>query len=412
MTNSLRKDSHIALGFSIPKNAVPYYNSTGARVRKQNNSVPVSDSVSISVNKPAEINFCGLSSRTLANDAEFKMLVEAAKQIVGSGKKEFKGVMQLMRDAADYLLPQAQKEGKGAKPASDTVKQFVDSNKSQLQKMVDKAKELTKEDNFVMIKDKMNPDNDVKIPKMITDPNDKSKKIIELRANPEELRDEILKSIVDATDGTSILDKNPWYKGRQSLNYFLQLAEKNNVAFSATFALFLTCLIRPTAILALPGDKKHNDDKKYAAAHSIASGVIGFVVATAVSNPVADALKKVLEEPAEYIKVRAKNKYKTEALYESAKKLAEERANYLECSMKMNKASNMWVTRGVDILMAVPKACITIALIPPILKYIFGWEKKKHATTPINIQTNYNQNQANEKRPRNIAGGGLNNVHP
>jgi len=38
-----------------------------------------------------------------------------------------------------------------------------------------------------------------------------------------------------------------------------------------------------------------------------------------------------------------------------------------------------WISRSVDIGIAIPKAFITIALIPPILKYIFGWEKKKHA---------------------------------
>ena len=55
--------------------------------------------------------------------------------------------------------------------------------------------------------------------------------------------------------------------------------------------------------------------------------------------------------------------------------------------------------------MAVPKAFITIALIPPILKYIFGWEKKKHANTPLNIQTNYNQNTNDDKQTRRIDGG-------
>lgn len=386
MTNSLRKDSHIALGFPIPKNALPYYNSTGARLRKQYNSVPENNSIGICVNKPAEINFCGLSSRTLANDVEFKTLVEAAKGIIGKGKKEFKGVMQLMRDAADFLLPQTQKDGKTPKTPSETVKRFVDSNKSLLQKMVDRAKELTQEDNLIWVKDQENPANNKLVPKMIQDPNNKSKKIIEYRANPEEMRDDVLNSITDATDATLVVGRKPWYENNRPLNYFLKLAEKNNVAFSATFALILTGIFRPAAIVALPGAKKNKDDQKYAAAHSIASGVIGYICATAVSKPVADGLKRVLDDPTKYMK--DKNK-----------------AGYLEASKKVSRAANNWVTRGVDIAMAIPKAFITIALIPPILKYIFGWEKKKYASTPVNIQTNYNKNAGDKIEPRTLNGG-------
>lgn len=410
MTNSLRKDSHITPGLCVPKFTVPYYNSTGARIRKQYNSAPENNSIGTSVNKPAEINFCGLSSRTLAYDSEFKTLVEAAQKIVGSGKKQRKDVMKFMKDAAGFLIPEIKKASTEAKPSkepSQAIKSFIEANKTLLQKKIDTATELTKEDNFVMIKDQNNSKSDIKVPKMVPDPNDKSKQIKELRANPEELRDEIIKSIEDATDGIYILDKNPWYKDNPYLDYFLSLAEENNVAFSATFALLLTCILRPAAIVALPGDKKNNDDKKYAAAHSIASGVIGFVVATAVSSPISAALKKVLAEPSMYIKAKDKKYYNNDdVLYEKAKKAAVKRADYLECSMKMSKTANTWITRSVDVLMAIPKACITIALIPPILKYIFGYEKKKHVSKPINnIQINHNQNQLSEKKPKNIEGG-------
>lgn len=389
MTNSLRKDSHIAPGLCVPKISLPYYNSTGAPTRKQYYSALVNNNIGISVNKPAEINFCGLSSRTLANDVEFKTLVEAAKAIIGKGKKEFNGVMQLMRDAADFLLPQVSKKDgtvKAAKAPSEQVKKFVETNKTVLQKIVDKATGLTKEDNIVMINNPKNPTSAEKVPKMIDDPGNPSKKIIEYRANPEEMRDEILNSIVDATDASSVIGRKPWYEKNRALNYFLTLAEKNNVAFSATFALILTGIFRPAAIVALPGNKKNKDDQKYAAAHSIASGIIGYICATAVSKPVADGLKKVLEEPSKYLK--DKNK-----------------AGYLEASKKVSRAANNWITRGVDIAMAIPKAFITIALIPPILKYIFGWEKKKHASSPINIQTNYNQNMNDNKSARRIDGG-------
>ena len=41
-----------------------------------------------------------------------------------------------------------------------------------------------------------------------------------------------------------------------------------------------------------------------------------------------------------------------------------------------------------DWIIAVPRACLTIALIPPILKYVFGIEKKKK---PKNIEQTVEQ---------------------
>jgi hypothetical protein len=41
-----------------------------------------------------------------------------------------------------------------------------------------------------------------------------------------------------------------------------------------------------------------------------------------------------------------------------------------------------------ETILAAPRAILTIALIPPILKYVFGWEKKKpNNDTQINKQT-------------------------
>ena len=110
-----------------------------------------------------------------------------------------------------------------------------------------------------------------------------------------------------------------------------------------------------------------------------------------MSKPISDAIKKVVDKPELYIKKGDKIDYDKVAYYAS--------------DWKANGAVKHWVTRSVDIFMAVPKAFITIALIPPILKYVFGWEKKKHANTPINIQTNYNHNKENDKQPKRADGG-------
>lgn len=148
---------------------------------------------------------------------------------------------------------------------------------------------------------------------------------------------------------------------------FFEFADRNQIVFSAGFSLLLTCLLRPAAIMALPGDKKNKDDKLYASAHSIASGVIGFVVANIISTPISDAVKKITSHPETYLK---KN---IELIKKDSDKIG---SNYL------NKLP--------DILMAVPKGIITISLIPPILKYVFGWEKKPaKKSEPVQIPQEY-----------------------
>lgn len=149
----------------------------------------------------------------------------------------------------------------------------------------------------------------------------------------------------NATKNSTIL------KGRR-FKALLEKADENQVVFSAGFALLLTCLLRPAAIMTLPG-KKNKDDKKYASAHSMASGVIGFVMAFAISNPISNGIKKVMNNPEKYIK---------------------KKGNYLKNGI--DKTANNYLNKLPDIFMAIPKGIITIALIPPILKYVFGWEKK------------------------------------
>lgn len=348
MTNSLRKDSHIALGFPIPKNAVPYYNSTGARVRKQYNSAPVSDSVSISVNKPAEINFCGLSSGILANSKHMKSLVGAAREIEGKDRGKHKFVVELINSAVEMF------QSKGAKSeAGGKIKAFVDSNKEKLSALIKHAEDIVKDE---FKKDPLKGDKFVA---------------------------KVKETIDGAADAFPSTEKAPRLYKKQWFHNFLKMADDNSAVFGALFALALTGVFRPAAIMALPGDKKNVDDKKYAAAHSIASGVISYGISLIISQPLSKAMEKIEKNKSRY--------YSGENL------------KYFESGRVFN-ASKQYVNILHEAVIAPPRAAITIALIPVILKYLFGWEKKKHALKPINIQTNYNQNN-NEKQPRRLNGG-------
>jgi len=83
----------------------------------------------------------------------------------------------------------------------------------------------------------------------------------------------------------------------------LELAGNNPVVTSSLYALFLCVLLRPATIMALPGKGEDaKEDKKYASAHSIASGIVGFVTTLAIMTPIAAMTGKVFKNPAKYIK--------------------------------------------------------------------------------------------------------------
>lgn len=189
-----------------------------------------------------------------------------------------------------------------------------------------------------------------------------------------------------------------------TFNWILEKTEKHNVAASAFIALILAGVLRPLAIMSLPG-KKDKDDKIYASGHSMASGVIGFCVSTLVTAPLDDAISKIKKDPHKFacehlkgLKDKAKN-----GATELERNIATRTVDALELSMK----------NIPDWIIAVPRAMLTIALIPPILKYVFGVEKKKKA--PIEQQPRQaevqqevkNDTMAQRTSIENFAKGGL-----
>lgn len=145
---------------------------------------------------------------------------------------------------------------------------------------------------------------------------------------------------------------------RKDLLAKLIKAGDNQIVFNSAFALLLTALLRPATICALPG-KKNKDDKKYAAAHSVASGVIGFGLAYVFANPISAAVGKLLKAPKDFIS--AKN------------------ASRLIKDTDLSSSAKTYLNQIADILISSPKAILTIAIIPPILKYVFGLQKKSVA---------------------------------
>lgn len=182
-----------------------------------------------------------------------------------------------------------------------------------------------------------------------------------------------------------------------SSKYFgkiLDYAEGHPISCNALFSLVLAGMLRPATILSLPG-KKDKEDKRNAAAHAVASGVIGFISATILMSPFDAAMKKVKADPVKYLGLGKKAESYLGSL--KAKGLAKtQKFKNVETLMKM----------GPDIVIGIPRSIITIALIPPILTYVFGMKKKSDASKAVQKQPE-NTQQAKPVNNMQLAGAAL-----
>ena len=71
----------------------------------------------------------------------------------------------------------------------------------------------------------------------------------------------------------------------------INMAEHNASLFESTFVLALCSTLRPITVMATPGAPV--EDRKYAAAKSVATGIIGFALTAAVFIPIAAATKNL-----------------------------------------------------------------------------------------------------------------------
>ncbi len=181
---------------------------------------------------------------------------------------------------------------------------------------------------------------------------------------------------------TSFMDK---VVSKKWFGNLAKYAEEHNISASALIALVLAGVMRPATILSLPG-KKDKEDKIYAAGHSMASGIIGFLVSTAITSPFDESIKKVFDV----------DKFQRKGLKELNQKIADltkqkeantitqEGKETLKSLTRRREALRTLIKNIPDWVIGVPRAILTIALIPPILKYVFGVEKKKKPSNAEN----------------------------
>lgn len=131
---------------------------------------------------------------------------------------------------------------------------------------------------------------------------------------------------------------------------FLKSLEKiseHGTSFSAATSLVLSLSLRPIAINSTPNVE--NENKQYAMANSICSGLMKFAIVEAVALPIEHAIKKI-------------DKNKTQYLSEKTiKSLSPKAYNFITQIIKLS----------VGFFTAIPKSVLTVALIPVITDKFF-----------------------------------------
>ncbi len=90
-----------------------------------------------------------------------------------------------------------------------------------------------------------------------------------------------------------------------SFGKLLETTSKQEVLINSGTALVICTTARPLTIMALPGDK-NKKDCAFAAAHSVSSGVWGFIVPLLFIRPLATGYNLALKEAGKYIKDESK----------------------------------------------------------------------------------------------------------
>ena len=142
----------------------------------------------------------------------------------------------------------------------------------------------------------------------------------------------------------------------------LEFASDRSALFVGSVSLALSTVARPIAIMSTPKTDKEN--KKYACARSLASSAIGYGLMLGVSMPVSNAIKKINENPAKYLKPAT--------------------VKHLSAPKKFNFATQLF-NLGVGFLIAVPKSILTCALIPPFMSKVFPKKENKDISFTGNL---------------------------
>ena len=160
----------------------------------------------------------------------------------------------------------------------------------------------------------------------------------------------------------------------------LEFAAENGTLFSAATMLACSLGVRPLSIWMTPHVDK--ESKKSLCAKSITSSFAGYVMMFGISKPVANSIKKIDKNPQKYLSAK------------TIQNLKEEGAT-LQNSKAYSFATQMFKL-GVGVVSAIPKALLTVAGLPVVIKKTFPKKQEEK-------QQNINFKGKNDKIAKSIA---------
>ncbi len=146
----------------------------------------------------------------------------------------------------------------------------------------------------------------------------------------------------------------------------LEFAAENGALFSAATIFGCSVGVRPLSIWMTPQVDKEN--KKVLCAKSIASSFAGYLMMFGISKPVANSIKKIDKNPEKYLSSKTIQNLKEES-------------ETLQYSKAYTFATQMFKL-GLGVVTAVPKALLTVAGLPVVMKKAFP---QKQETNRQNI---------------------------
>ena len=161
----------------------------------------------------------------------------------------------------------------------------------------------------------------------------------------------------------SIQNNKQAFKGYLSNKTFLkglELISEHSASFSAGLSFISAVALRPLAIKSTPNTKKENKD--YLSASSISSGIIKLGIVEAVVLPIENAVKKIDKNPNKYL-----NKETIKNFNQKGEDIAKS---------KGYKFATQIIKSGSNILSAIPKSLLTVALIPVVVDKLFKNKKE------------------------------------
>ena len=157
----------------------------------------------------------------------------------------------------------------------------------------------------------------------------------------------------------------------------LELAASNGALFGASATVAFSAF-RPISILLTPKTEKEN--RNIAAAKSISSSIINFIIMLAVSIPLAKSIKKIDDKPLKYLNARTVN-----LLKEKDKKLTDSKG--YEFGTQIFKL-------GIASAAAIPKAIMTACGLPYIVNIIQSKDNKNNSIKNISFKGKFTDKTA------------------